>query len=108
MTSFPEMVAGEARFDTDLMAACRGTVVCKGGAEGFQGVGLPNQALGIAAKITDGNPRAIPPTVMRALDGLSALPSGDGLDRYRRPEVRNHQDERVGRLVPLFRLGDAA
>lgn len=108
MTAHPEMVAGEDRFDTDLMVAAAGRIVSKGGAEGFQGVGLLRQRMGIALKITDGNARAVPPAIVRALDGLSASPT-DGLpERYRQPEIRNHQNERVGSLVPLFRLGEDA
>ena len=40
MRSHPFLVAGDGRLDTDLMRAAAGTVVCKGGAEGVQGIGL--------------------------------------------------------------------
>ncbi len=62
MTKYPEMVAGEGRLDTELMRAFNGSVLSKGGAEGYQGIALapgaigPNSpALGIALKISDGD-----------------------------------------------------
>jgi L-asparaginase II len=110
MTRHPEMVAGDERFDTDLMAAAKGEVVCKGGAEGFQGIGIPGAGFGVAVKITDGNARAIPPVAMRLLTVIGALPqsANDALQRYSEPELRNHLGEQVGRLVPLFRAGEDA
>lgn len=63
MTSYPEMIAGEGRLDTELMRAFNGSVLSKGGAEGYQGIAIapgaigPNSpALGIALKISDGDP----------------------------------------------------
>jgi L-asparaginase II len=108
MTSYPEMVGGEERFDTDLMRAAGGKVVAKGGAEGFQGVGLVASGLGLALKISDGGARAVPPAILKVLDYLQALePSQlEGLRAYREPEVRNLQDQPVGKLTPVFNFGD--
>ncbi len=107
MTSYPEMVAGEDRFDSDLMRAARGTIAAKGGAEGFQGMALLSTGLGLAMKVSDGNPRAVPPAVLPVLTRLGALDSAQlaELDRYREPFVHNRQDEEVGRLVPVFHPG---
>ncbi len=62
MTANPDMVAGPGRFDTLLMQAARGRVLCKGGAEGYRGMalapgalGLGSPALGIAMKVSDGD-----------------------------------------------------
>ena len=46
MTRYPEMVAGSNKFDTLLMQAGRGKIVSKGGAEGYQGIGLAPGAAG--------------------------------------------------------------
>ena len=61
MINHPELVAGEGRFDTHVMRAGRGQLVSKGGAEGFQGIGIfpgvlgPDAlAYGVAIKIADG------------------------------------------------------
>jgi L-asparaginase II len=101
MTSHPDMVGGEGRFDTDLMTAAGGSLVAKGGAEAFQGVGARAGA-GLAMKVSDGNPRAIPPAVVWILEALELLPVLDALASYRAPEYRDLEGDVVGRAVPVF------
>ena len=62
MMAYPDMVGGPERFDTLLMQVGAGRIVAKGGAEGYQAVGLMPGALGsgspgfgIAVKISDGD-----------------------------------------------------
>jgi L-asparaginase II len=65
MTTYPECVAGEGRFCTQLMRAFDGALVGKVGADGSYAIGVRASeqtksagapgALGIAAKIEDGN-----------------------------------------------------
>ena len=68
MMAHPEMVSGFGRFDTRLMQVGRGKLVVKGGAEGYQAVGIMPKAstksnlaepspkgVGIALKISDGD-----------------------------------------------------
>lgn len=62
MIANPDMVGGPDSFDTALMRALNGKVVCKGGAEGYQAMGvLPgaigpgSPALGITFKVSDGD-----------------------------------------------------
>ena len=62
MTSHPNLVGGPDSFDTHLMDATRGKILCKAGAEGYQALGLlpgalgpGSPALGIAIKISDGD-----------------------------------------------------
>lgn len=108
MTSHPGMVGGKNRFDSDLMAAAEGAVVAKGGAEGFQGVGLVGDpGWGMAIKVSDGNSRAVPPAAMRILDHLGVINSeqSDRLQAYREPVTSDLQSEVVGRLVPVFSCG---
>lgn len=64
MISHPDMVAGPGKFDTRLMEVTSGRMVSKGGAEGYQCIGIragalsPNSpGLGIALKIADGDSR---------------------------------------------------
>jgi L-asparaginase II len=101
MISHPEMVGGDARFDSDLMAAAGGRVVAKGGAEAFQGVGARAGA-GLAIKVSDGNPRAIPPAVLPILEALELLPVLEALNSYRTPDYRDLEGDVVGRAVPVF------
>jgi L-asparaginase II len=110
MTQHPEMVAGEDRFDTDLMRAAAGHLVAKGGAEAFQGIGLIDARAGLAMKISDGNPRAIGPAALALLDHLVILDSDKlkTLEAYRRPAVLDLQGQVVGHLTPVFHLGTAS
>ncbi|GAB4579276.1 MAG: asparaginase [Anaerolineales bacterium] len=83
MTTHPGMVAGPGEFDTRLMEVTGGRIVSKGGAEGYQGIGLlpgvlsPNApGVGIVVKISDGAARekvrsAVVMEVLRQLNVLS-------------------------------------
>jgi L-asparaginase II len=62
MLTYPEMIGGPDNFDTTLMSAAQGRVICKGGAEGFQAFGIMpgaikpgSPALGVAFKVSDGD-----------------------------------------------------
>jgi L-asparaginase len=58
MTRYPEMVAGEGIFDTELMRLTEGELVSKSGAEGIQCVGRVGEGMGLAIKVRDGSKRA--------------------------------------------------
>lgn len=58
MTHHPAMVAGEGKFDTELMRLAEGELVSKAGAEGIQCVGRVGEGLGLAIKVADGANRA--------------------------------------------------
>lgn len=82
MAAHPEMVAGPDRFDTRLMQVADGQLIAKGGAEGYQGIGLlpevlgpGSPAIGIAIKVADGDlrGRARPAVVLEVLKQLGAL-----------------------------------
>jgi L-asparaginase II len=80
MTTHPEMVSGEGRFDTKLMQVAGGMILSKAGAEGYQAIALKagvlgpgSPAMGLAMKIADGNKRAIPPVALAVLQEMGAL-----------------------------------
>jgi len=105
MVRYPEMVGGEHRFDTALMRVAGGSILAKGGAEGFQSVGFGG--LGMAIKISDGNAPPLPPVALAVLEHLGALDEEqlNALGAYREPQIYNHQGKLVGRLVPVFSFG---
>jgi L-asparaginase II len=116
MRAHPELVSGPGRFDTRLMAAGKGRLVAKGGAEGYQGVGLLPGALGdgapavgVAVKIADGDlrGRALPGVVVEVLRQLGALDSAarKTLSEFgpNRP-VYNWRKLVVGEAGPCFTL----
>ncbi len=113
MMAHPFLVAGPRRFDTRLMEALPGKVVAKGGAEGYQGMGLPpgvagERGVGIALKIADGDVRhrAVPAVALALLEGLGVLtPQAREALKDLGPvfPVFNHRgDIRVGEGRPLF------
>jgi L-asparaginase II len=62
MTTYPEMISGPNRFDTELMKLGKGKIIAKAGAEGYQAIGLvkgwlskDSPAIGIALKVSDGD-----------------------------------------------------
>jgi L-asparaginase II len=73
MLASPEMVAGEGRFDTDLMLAGRGAILAKAGAEGVHVTALPGRRTALAIKVDDGSDRGYRPVVLSLLARLGAL-----------------------------------
>ncbi len=117
MLAHPDMVAGPGAFDTRLMTAAGGLLFAKGGAEGYQAVGVfPNDGnrggpgIGVALKIADGGARpglrsAVTLEVLRQLavlpeESLAALEDlGPQIQLY------NYEKKRVGEGRPCFQLG---
>lgn len=101
MVSFPQYVAGTGEFDTVLMDAGGGSIACKAGAEGVEGVAVIPQGVGFASKVVDGTGRARPPVVMAALRELgSPVTDATELKAFVHPLVYN----RAGRVVGEIRL----
>jgi L-asparaginase II len=113
MTSHPEMIGGTSgRFDTDLLRATRGKLICKIGAEAVYAIGvLPCErfprGLGISLKIEDGSYRGLGPAVIETLAQLGLLGESEmsELSSYHRPVVKNHRKMVVGEVQAVFNLG---
>ena len=76
MLAHPDLVAGEGRFDTELMRLAHGQVLSKGGAEGIQCLTRVGEGLGLAIKVEDGAARAkhaVALHLLRQLDWLTPL-----------------------------------
>jgi L-asparaginase II len=106
MTGHPFLIGGTERFDTVLMQACRGRVLCKIGAEGVHTLALVDQGIGMAIKVEDGAPRAQYPVVLALLSMLGALPDPlpDALREFAGRPIRNTRGESVGEI----RLAEAS
>jgi L-asparaginase II len=101
MAAAPFYVAGTGRFDTALIEATGGRIVCKAGAEGVHGDALVREGLGLVVKVVDGGAgRAIPPAVMAMLDQLGALEATEpaALEAFAAPPLRNAAGRVVGAL----------
>lgn len=116
MMSNPDMVGGPGTFDTSLMELGKGRWISKGGAEGYQAIGvMPGvvgrnaPALGIALKIADGDlkSRARQAVALAVLQQLGALFADElaALERFG-PEypVLNWRKIEVGHARPLVQL----
>ena len=116
MLSNPNMVGGPGRFDTAIMETAAGKILSKGGAEGYQGIGLSADALGksspaigIVLKIADGDTRgwighAVTLEVLRQLGALSAEQLEKQTDFGPSCEVTNWRGLTVGQGIPVFNL----
>ena len=67
VASAPFFVAGSGRFDSRVMARLGQRVCCKVGAEGVFCAALPEQGLGVAIKVDDGNNSRAAEVVMAAV-----------------------------------------
>jgi L-asparaginase II len=115
MTENPVMVSGAGRFDTRLMELTGGRLVSKGGAEGYQAIGvLPgatgpgSPALGIAFKIADGDgaDRARHTAAVELLRQLGVLTDEQvgSLSDYGTRPVYNWRHLEVGEIRARFAL----
>jgi len=101
MTSHPFLVGGTDRFDTLLMEATGGNVLCKIGAEGVHTFVLVDQAIGFALKVDDGAARAQYPAVLALLAAFGGLPDPlpEVLGAFIHRSVTNTRGEVVGRIA---------
>lgn len=115
MTTHPEMVAGEGRFDTCLMRVAGGGILAKSGAEGVLGIGIApgvigpdSPGLGAVIKIADGDQasRAITVAGLQVLEHLGAL-DGEQLKHlasFGARALTNWRGIQVGEIRPCFQL----
>lgn len=111
MTSHPFLVGGSDRFDTRLMEAVGGNVVCKVGAEGVHTFAIIDRGIGFALKVEDGSQRAQFVAVLAMLAEYDGLPSPlpESLREVAVRVVRNTRGEQVGEVfVSTAPLGAAA
>ena len=107
MTAHPELIGGDGRFDTRIIAAAGGSVVTKGGAEAVHIAICPSAGLGIALKMDDGAGRAAE-CVMGALLLRYTSPApalADVLRGSADAPIRNATGARVGAIRPAASLG---
>ena len=105
MRAHPEMVAGEERFDTDLMLASHGRVIAKAGAEGVHVTAIPDRRSALAIKVDDGSDRGYRAVVIEVLRRLSVLSDNDADElraRHATTVQKNLAGKPVGRLEPTF------
>ena len=111
--TYPEMIAGTSRLDTELMQAFDGTVFAKTGAAGVYAMAVkPNEryktGLAIAIKVADGDANSAVRriTALEALKQLGLIsPVLEGkLDTLAARTLNNFRNLPIGELRPVFTL----
>jgi L-asparaginase II len=109
MMHYPNMVAGPGRWDTLLMQLADGKIVSKGGAEGYQMMGIMPGALGdgskgigIAYKVADGDPNGrarntLGIALLRAL-GFDAVVDHPDFAVINKPKLYNWRKLEIGEI----------
>lgn len=102
MNEFPEMVAGDGEFCTELMQVTKGKLIGKAGCEAVYCISVKERNLGICIKIIDGNERAVYPAVMELLRKLDILRPSEfnSLKHWHRQELKNNLGEIIGEILP--------
>ena len=116
MTTYPEMVAGEGRYCTELMKAYGGDVVGKLGADACYGVGIrasehtqclgAKGAIGFAVKVEDGNIDVLYMLVSEVLERLriGTAEQRSLLSKFHRPKMLNTMNRETGHSEFVFEL----
>lgn len=106
MRAHPELVSGTGRQDLAIMRAAPDDWIAKAGADGVQAIAVRSAGIGIAVKISDGNPRATVSAAIGVLDALGLMNAAqrEALARFARPQIHNARGLRVGEVRPAFAL----
>lgn len=115
MNSHPVMVAGPGKLDTVVMETLPGKVILKGGAEGYQAIGiLPgalgagSPGLGIAIKIADGDQtrRALNCLTIELLYQMKLITQEqkNALPEFGTQTLKNWRGFEIGIIEPAFKL----
>ena len=96
MTYYPEMVAEQGAFDTELIRLTQGELISKSGSEGIQCVSRIGEGMGLALKVKDGSKRAKYAATIHLLKQMGWISPSIAetlaerfisLDKYKRLEV---------------------
>jgi L-asparaginase II len=99
MMGHPELVAGQGRPCTALMAAYPGRLLAKVGAEGVYGAALPERRLGIGLKVEDGHTWAAVVALWAVLGQLDLDPPvAERVPQFAKIPTFNTRGETVGHL----------
>jgi L-asparaginase II len=106
MCAHPEMVSGQGRNDLALARAGRGDWVCKVGADGVQAIASCSRGVALAAKVSDGNLKALMVAVVSVLEQLGWLDAEAraALAEFTPPPMKNAAGLEVGQMVPVVKL----
>jgi L-asparaginase II len=106
MAAHPDMVSGEGRNDLALSTAGRGDWIAKVGADGVQTLASRTRGIGIAAKVSDGNQKALMVAFCSALEQLGMMDDAAraALETWRTVSIKSIRGVEVGRIEPYVTL----
>ena len=92
MTQYPDLVAGEGCFDSELIKRGHNQIISKGGSEGIQCIGLLGEGIGLSIKVEDGSKRAkhaVAINILRQLEWItpSAIEELDEIILQKKPGI---------------------
>ncbi len=96
----PEFIGGTSSFDTKVMKTAKGKIFCKSGAEGvFLFIDIQKEISGVI-KITDGNERAIPISILNIFKKFNVMNRQElkYLEKKEKFELQNHAGRNIGRI----------
>ena len=96
----PEFIGGTESFDTKVMKSSRGKIFCKSGAEGvFLFIDIQKEISGVV-KITDGNERAIPISILNIFKKFKIMSKEESkiLEKKENFELQNHAGINIGHI----------
>jgi len=96
----PEFIGGTVSFDTKVIKASKGKIFCKSGAEGvFLFADFQKEISGVI-KITDGNERAIPISILNIFKKFNIMSKVElkNLEKKEKFELKNHAGRNIGRI----------
>ena len=94
----PEFIGGTTSFDTKVMKTAKGKIFCKSGAEGvFLFIDIQKEISGVI-KITDGNERAIPISILNIFKKLKIMNKIElkDLQKKEKFKLQNHAGRHIG------------
>jgi len=99
VSKHPYLVAGKERLCTDLMARLAPGILVKVGAEGCYTASIPEQGIGIALKMDDGQDRGARVALGAVLSTLGVLSDSvaQELEEYFAPVLTNSRGDIIGR-----------
>jgi L-asparaginase II len=103
---YPTHLAGENRFDTELMKLTDSKIIAKSGAEGIFALIMPERKASIVIKLEDGGNRGVFPTVVETLKQLKWIEPAllEQLKSFHQPENVNWAGTKVGEIRSVFQL----
>ena len=99
----PFLVAGTGRLCTEVIAGSGGRVLAKIGADGVYCVAIPEQRLGVALKVEDGDVDSARPALLGTLEAL-APGVVHVAEAFRSPVIKNTLGESVGHIAATITL----